>query len=62
MFQSLCNILVNKFKRDTDYFMRFLVIISILSVFKAKKRRSIKVKRTKRESKMKLIKRGNVLT
>ncbi len=62
MFQSLCNILVNRFKRDAGYFMRFLVIISILSVFKAKERRSIKVKRTKRESKMKLIKRGNVLT
>ena len=62
MFQSLCNILVNRFKRDADYFTRFLVIISILSGFKAKERISIKVKRAKRESKMKLIKRGNVLT
>jgi len=39
--------------------MKFLVITSILSAFKAKERKSIKVKRAKKKGKMSLIKWGN---
>ena len=46
-------------KCDTDYFIKFLVITSMLSAFKAKERKSIKVKRTKKKDKMSLIKWGN---